>query len=305
MYEQLVDRAMQDKEKYSYDYRIILPDGTIRFVYSVTQPFINQSGLLEFIGTVMDITERRVIEENLRTAQSELVRAARLTTMGEFLASIAHEIKQPLASVVTNAETGVRWLDRDPLDRGRVRKALLGAASAGNRAAEVVDSIRAMAKKAEPQFVKFDIKSLVEGILELVREELRRHDVVVRMNLNVYCREIYGDRVQLQQVLLNLILNGIEAMTLVMDRARVLEISGEPAEPNFLLIKVEDTGTGIDSELAPRIFESFHTTKLHGMGIGLSICRTIIEAHGGTIWAAPRSPHGAALCFTVLTERLV
>jgi PAS domain S-box-containing protein len=303
MYEQSVERATRDQEKYSYDYRIILPDGSIRFAYSVTQPLINQGGGLEFIGTVIDITERRAIEENLRTAQSDLARAARLTTMGELLATIAHEIKQPLASVVTIAETGVRWLDREPLDRGKVRKALLGAASAGNRAAEVMDSIRAMAKNSEPQFTKLDIKSLIEGILELVRAELRRHDIVVRMNLDAYHREIYGDRVQLQQVLLNLILNGVEAMTSVMDRARVLEISGALAEPNCLLIKIEDTGTGIDPELARRMFESFHTTKPHGLGLGLSICRSIIEAHGGRIWVAPRLPHGATLCFTVLTEK--
>jgi C4-dicarboxylate-specific signal transduction histidine kinase len=240
----------------------------------------------------------------LRTAQSDLARTARLTTMGELLATIAHEIKQPLASVVTIAEAGVRWLDREPLDRGRVRKALLGAASAGNQAAEVMDSIRAMAKNSEPQFTKLDIKLLIEGILELVRAELRRHDIVVRMDLDSYHREIYGDRVQLQQVLLNLILNGVEAMTSVMDRARVLEIYGALAETNCLLVKIEDTGTGIDPELARRMFESFHTTKPHGLGLGLSICRSIIEAHGGRIWAAPRSPHGASLCFTVLTEKL-
>jgi PAS domain S-box-containing protein len=302
MYEQSVERAIRIKEKYSYDYRIVLPDDSIRFVYSVTQPFLNQSGVLEFMGTVIDITERRTAEENLRAAQSELARAARLTTMGELLASIAHEIKQPLASVVTNAETGVRWLDKDPPDRSKVRKALLGAVSAGNRATEVVDSIRAMAKKSEPEFVKLDIKILIEGILELARAELRRHDIVVRMDLDAHCREIYGDRVQLQQVLLNLILNGVEAMVAVTDRARVLDISGTIAESNCLLIKIEDTGTGIDSELARRMFESFHTTKPHGLGLGLSICRSIVEAHGGRISVAPRSPHGATLSFTVLTE---
>jgi predicted ATPase/signal transduction histidine kinase/GAF domain-containing protein len=303
VFDKSVQRAMRDREKYIYDYRIILPDDSIRVVYSVTQPFINQSGELEFIGTVVDITERRAIRENLRAAQSELAHAARLTTMGEFLASIAHEIKQPLAAVVTNAETGLRWLDRDPLDRGKVSKALLGAVAAGKRAADVVDSIRAMAKKSEVQFVKLDIQALIEGILELVRAELQRNDVAVRLSLDSYRREIYGDKVQLQQVFLNLILNGIEAMSPVADRARILEISGEPAEPDCLMIKIEDTGTGLDSELAGRIFESFHTTKSQGLGIGLSICRSIIEAHGGRIWAAPRLPHGATLCFTVLTEK--
>ena len=303
VYDRSVERAIRDREKYSYDYRIVLPDDSIRVVYSVTQPFINQSGALEFIGTVMDITERRAIQENLRAAQSELAHAARLTTMGEFLASIAHEVKQPLAAVVTNAETGLRWLDRDPLDRAKISKALLAAADAGKRAAEVVDSIRAMARKTEPEFVKLDIQVLIEGILELARAELQRNDVAVRISLDTYRREIYGDKVQLQQVFLNLVLNGIEAMASVADRARILEISGAPVEPDCLMIKIEDTGTGLDSKLAGRIFESFHTTKPQGLGIGLSICRSIIEAHGGRIWAAPRLPHGATLCFTVLTEK--
>jgi PAS domain S-box-containing protein len=302
-YERSIERAIEDRERYSYDFRILLADGSIRFVYSVTRPFVNEAGRLEFIGTVMDITERKTIEENLRAAQSELVRTARLTTMGELLASIAHEIKQPLSSIVTSAETGVRWLEREPLDRGKVRKALLAAAVAGNRAAEVVDSIRAMAKKSPPQFVKLDIQTLVEGILELVRAELQRNDVTVRLNLDTYHQEIYGDKVQLQQVFLNLILNGIEAMASVAGRARILEISGEPADQHHLMIKIEDTGAGIDPQMTSRIFESFHTTKPQGLGIGLSICRSIIEAHGGRMWAATRLPHGATLCFTVATKK--
>jgi signal transduction histidine kinase len=160
-----------------------------------------------------------------------------------------------------------------------------------------------MARKTEPEFVKLDIQILIEGILELARAELQRNDVAVRISLDTYRREIYGDKVQLQQVFLNLVLNGIEAMASVADRARILEISGAPVEPDCLMIKIEDTGTGLDSKLAGRIFESFHTTKPQGLGIGLSICRSIIEAHGGRIWAAPRLPHGATLCFTVLTEK--
>jgi C4-dicarboxylate-specific signal transduction histidine kinase len=300
-----MEQAIEGRKRHSFDYRILLEDGSIRFVYSVTRPFINDAGRLELIGTVMDITERKTIEDNLRAAQSELARTTRLTAMGELLASIAHEIKQPLASIVTNAETGVRWLDREPLERDKVRKTLLAAMTAGNRAAEVVDSIRAMAKKAEPEFVKLDVKPLIEGILELVRAELQRNDVTVRLNPDGYRKEIYGDRVQLQQVFLNLILNGIEAMSSVTDRARTLEISGELGEQSYLTIKIEDTGTGLDPKMTNRIFESFHTTKPQGLGMGLSICRSIIEAHGGRMWAQPRVPYGATFCFTLSTGQQI
>jgi PAS domain S-box-containing protein len=300
-YERSMERAIEDRKRYSSDYRIQLDDGSIRFAYSVTRPFLNEAGRLELIGTVMDITERRTIEENLRSAQSELARTTRLTAMGELLASIAHEIKQPLSSIITSAETGVRWLDREPLERDKVRKALLVAAKAGNRAAEVVDSIRAMAKKAEPEFVKLNVKSLIEGILELVHAELQRNEIAVRLNPDGYRREIYGDKIQLQQVFLNLILNGIESMSSVTDRARILEISGELGDENYLTIKIEDTGTGLDPKMTSRIFESFQTTKPQGLGMGLSICRSIIEAHSGRMWAQPRVPCGATFCFTVPT----
>jgi C4-dicarboxylate-specific signal transduction histidine kinase len=303
MFEQAIDQAIRHKEKYIQDYRIVLPDGSIKFLHSIAQPFVKPTGGVAIIGSVIDMTERRGIEESLRSAQSELAHATRLTAMGELLASIAHEIKQPLATVVINANAGIRWLDREPLDRNEVRDTLLRAADAGERAGEIIDSIRAMTKKSEPKFAMVDIIATVEEILLLLRSELHKHDVIARTDFDMNNLMIYCDRVQLQQVLLNLIMNGVEAMASIMDRPRLMDVSGHLAEPNYLLVKVEDTGTGVDSEMAELMFDSFRTTKPNGIGIGLSICRSIIEAHGGRIWASPREPHGTMLCFTVPTTQ--
>jgi signal transduction histidine kinase len=303
MFEQTVEQAIRRKEKCTQDYRIVLPDGSIKFLHSVAQPFVKPTGGVELIGNVIDMTERRAIEERLRTAESELSHATRLTAMGALLASIAHEIKQPLAAVVTNARAGLRWLDREPLDRNEVRNTLSRAASEGLRASEIIDGIRAMTRKSDQELAVVDIKATVEELLLLVRNELQRHDIIATVDFDEGNREIYCNRVQIQQVLLNLIMNGVEAMNSVVDRPRLLNVSGQPAESKYLLVKVEDTGTGIGSEMVERMFESFYTTKPNGMGIGLSICRSIVEAHGGSIWASPCAPHGTMLCFTVPTTR--
>jgi PAS domain S-box-containing protein len=303
MLEQTIDQAIRHNEKYIKDYRIVLPDGSIKFLHSIAQPFVKPTGGVAIIGSVIDMTERRGIEESLRSAQSELAHAIRLTAMGELLASIAHEIKQPLAAVVINANAGIRWLDREPLDRNEVRDTLLRAADAGKRAGEIIDSIRALTKKSEPKFVMVDIIAAVEEVLLLLRSELHIHDVIARTDFDMNNRMIYCDSVQLQQVLFNLIMNGVEAMASIMDRPRLMDVSGHLAEPNYLLVKVEDTGTGVDSEMAELMFDSFRTTKPNGIGIGLSICRSIIAAHGGRIWASPRERHGTVLCFTVPTTQ--
>jgi signal transduction histidine kinase len=248
-----------------------------------------------------EVTARRNAEAKLQDMMSELSHAARLTTMGQLLASIAHEIKQPLAAVVANAQSGVRWLSRDPVDFNEVRNSLLQAGAAGVRAGEIIDSIRAMTTKSEPKFAMLDIKALTEELLALVRGELQRYTIVVAIDFRVKNPEVYADRLQLQQVLLNVIMNAIESMVSVSDRPRVLEISGQLAEPNYVLVNVGDTGSGIDSKVVDRIFDPFQTTKPNGMGIGLSICRSIVEAHGGRIWASPRAPHGATVSFTLPT----
>jgi PAS domain S-box-containing protein len=250
-------------------------------------------------GVAVDITERKRAEEGLRDARADVERMARLTTMGELTASIAHEINQPLAAIVTQSEAALRFLDRGEPDLDEVQDALSAIRQDGMRAGEVIRGLRALARKSGPQLAKLDIDDVIRQVLALVGGELRRHDVVLRTELAVDDRPVMGDRIQLQQVLLNLTMNGVEAMKGVTERARELSISSTLAEPSSVLVAVEDTGTGLDPSAAERVFQPFFTTKSDGLGMGLAICRSIIEAHGGRLWMSPHAPHGADVRFTV------
>ncbi|HEY1944870.1 MAG TPA: ATP-binding protein, partial [Roseiarcus sp.] len=294
-----IARVLRERGRFQHEYRIALPDGSVKHLQSMGQPEISESGDIEFVGTVMDVTERRHAEEALRNAQAELARVARVTTMGELAASIAHEINQPLAGVVTNGEAGLRWLNRDKPDLDETRSALSRIVRDGTRAAEVIRGLRALAKKSGPELAKLDINDVIREVLALTRGELQRHDVALRTDLAAGARPVMGDRVQLQQVLLNLIMNGVEAMRGITERPRELTVSSMLAEPNSLLVAVEDTGPGLDPAVAQHVFEPFFTTKSEGLGMGLAICRSIVEAHGGRLWMSPRTPHGADVRFTV------
>ncbi len=243
--------------------------------------------------------DRQKAEEALRNSQADLARVARLTTMGELAASLAHEINQPLAAIVTNGDAALRWLNRDNPDLGEARHALSSIVRDGARAGGVIRGLRALAKKSEPERAMFDINVAIEEVLTLTRSELQRHGVALHTDLSADDRPVFGDRVQLQQVLLNLIMNGIEAMKAVAAQTRELGVSSALTEQGSVLVAVEDTGTGLDPAIEQRIFEPFFTTKSDGLGMGLSICRSIIEAHGGRLWVSPRAPHGTVLRFTV------
>jgi PAS domain S-box-containing protein len=298
--EKTLDCAVREKRNFDSEFRIILPDESIRHVHGVGHAVVGESDdSVEFIGTTIDITERKRAEEALRNAQAELARVGRLTTMGELAASIAHEINQPLSAIVTNANAGLRWLNRGEPDLDETRGAISRIASDGVRAADVIRGLRAMATKTGPDLASFDINDAIQEVLALTRSERQQHGVELRTDLFTGDRLAFGDRVQVQQVTLNLIMNGIEAMSAVTDRPRVLAISSEHVEAGGVVVAVEDTGTGLDPTSADRIFDPFFTTKPNGMGMGLSICRSIIEAHGGRFWASPRAPHGAAFRFTV------
>ncbi|MDB5406056.1 MAG: protein NO-binding rane sensor [Rhodospirillales bacterium] len=252
-----------------------------------------------------EAAEHRRADEALRNAQAELARVARLTTMGELVASIAHELNQPLAAAVTSGDACLSWLSRDVPALDEARRSVLRITRDVQRAVGMIRSLRALAKKSEPHLSEFDITGAIQEVLALIRSELLRHGVVLHTDLSADLRPVFGDRVQLQQVLLNLITNGVDAMSAVTDRPKMLAISSKPVEAGGVLVAVEDSGTGLDPATADRIFDPFFTTKPDGMGMGLRICRSIIDAHGGRFWAAPRVPCGAAFRFTVPGYRRV
>ena len=298
-FERVLDKALRERCRFQHEYRIVLPDGSVKHVQTVGQPEVADSDEVEFIGTVMDITERRRAEEALRNTQADLARIARLTTMGELVASIGHELNQPLAAVVTNGSACLRWLDREKPDLDKARQSVAHIVRDAGHAGEVIRGLRALAKKSGPQLTQLELNGAIQEVLALIGGELQRRGVSLRTALAAANRPIIGDRVQLQQVVLNLILNGVEAMNSVTDRPKVLAISSEMVEPGAVQVAVEDSGTGLDPSTAERIFDPFFTTKSEGMGMGLSICRSIIDAHGGRLWATPRLPCGTVFRFTL------
>jgi PAS domain S-box-containing protein len=298
-FEQILAIAERERTPFQIEYRIALPDGTVKHLQSVGRPEVTSSGELELVATVMDITERRRGEETLRNAQADLAHVARLTTMGELLASIAHEINQPLAAIVTSGAAALRWLDRDEPNLADAKNTLSRIVRDGMRAGDVIRGLRALAQKAGPHLARFDINDAIREVLALTANEIRRHGVLLQTDLPAGEWTVFGDRVQLQQVLLNLIMNAVDAMKPVEQSARELRVSVGHAEEGPIVVAVEDSGTGLDASTAERMFDPFFTTKPSGLGMGLSICRSIVQAHDGRLWASPRAPRGTAFRFTL------
>ena len=246
-----------------------------------------------------DITEIKRSEDALRFSIREIGQADRHTTMSELTASIAHEINQPLSAIVTNSQAGLRWLARADPDLDEVRKVLNRIADDGRRAGEVVSSIRAMFGEGRREKLSVKVNDLICDVLTLVHAELERQHIALQMELSDGVFEIIADRVQLQQVLLNLFNNALEAMSSVTGRPRVLSVKSQTLEPSDIAILVEDSGAGIDLKNMDRIYDAFFTTKARGMGMGLSICRSIIEAHGGRLWASHGTTHGTIFYITL------
>ena len=246
-----------------------------------------------------DITERRRAEESARQAEAKLARVVRQTTMGEFAASIAHELRQPLAAIAMNGSAALRWLNRETPQLDEARDAASRVVREATRADEIIKGLRILVGKSELQRSALDVKEVVDEVLELSRGELRRHEISVQNLVPFALPPAFGDRIQLQQVLINLILNAMEAMARSGDRPRVLTLRAEIAEPTGVGVVVEDSGPGLDRATADRIFDPFFTTKSSGLGMGLSICRSIIEAHGGELSVSSRSPHGTIARFTL------
>ena len=254
-----------------------------------------------FIGTVIDATEAKRAQDALRETQSKLERVTRLTTVHAVTASIAHEVNQPLTAIVTSGHAALQWLRRSPPDVAKVAESIDQIISDGHRASRVVASVRTMFKKDEHAKVHLDVNKVIEEVLALLRGELNSRRVSVRTELSQELPWISAERVQLQQVVLNLVLNAGEAMDTMPAGARMLTIRSEACALNEVIIAVEDSGPGIDPKDTNRIFDAFFTTKPQGMGMGLSICRSIIESHGGRLWATARRPHGSIFYVKLLS----
>jgi PAS domain S-box-containing protein len=298
-----LDRAITEKSDYEVEFRILLPGGSVKYIYTVGHPVLNASGdLVQFVGSSTDITERKRAEEALRQAQADLAHVSRMTTMGELTASIAHEVNQPLTAIVTNASASMRWLASQPPNLEEASEALVRVINEGHRAGEVIARVRALARKESPQKNWIDINETILEVLALTRSQVQRNRIALATQLATDLPLILGDRIQLQQVLLNLILNAVEAMCGASESPRQLQVSASKDETRGVLVAVCDSGPGLGAESLDRLFETFYTTKADGMGMGLSISRSIIEAHGGRLWATANDGSGVTFQFSLPTN---
>jgi PAS domain S-box-containing protein len=295
----IFDRARRDGGDFDHTYRLQLADHSVKYLHMIAHGTCDEAGRLEYIGAIQDVTERRRADEALVSARSELARVSRITSMGALAASIAHEVNQPLAGILTNANTCLRMLAADPPDVGGARETARRTIRDGNRACDVVTRLRSFFVKKDWTTEPVDLNEATREVIALSSSQLQRARVVVRPELADDLPPVAGDRVQLQQVVLNLLLNAADAMSGIEDHPRHLMIRTERTEDNHVRVTMQDAGVGIASQDVEQLFEPFYTTKSGGMGIGLSVSRTIIESHHGRLWAVPNEGPGATFSFSI------
>ena len=297
--QRFIERASRDGGDWDVEHRLLLPDGAVTSLHVVVHAVRDEAGVLSFVGAVMDVTAAKRAEEAVQAAQAELAHVARMTTLGELTAWIAHEVNQPLAGIVTNGTACLQWLGQKSPALDEARSSVEDMISDAQRAGDVILEIRALSRKTAPKRAPLDINDLIQGVVRLVARDAQAHGASVRLNLAPALPAVVGDRVQLQQVVINLVINAIQAMASVTAGPRELSIRSRRNEAGHVLIEVADSGHGIGSNNADQLFKAFFTTKPAGMGMGLSICRSIIEAHGGNVWATENTPSGAVFHFTL------
>lgn len=295
----MIDRTQAGEPDFEYECRLLMPDGSVKYLHLVAEGTRDQDGRLEYIGAVQDVTGRRLADEALGKARSELAHVARVTSLGALTASIAHEVSQPLSGIITNASTCLRMLAADPPDVDGAQETARRTLRDGNRASEVIARLRALFSKKDLTEESVDLNEAAREVVALSVSELRRSRVVLRAELARDLPQVTGDRVQLQQVILNLLLNAADAMTTVEDRPRQVVIRTATEGEDQVRLAVQDAGVGLGPQGADKLFDAFYTTKSGGMGIGLSVSRSIVERHNGRLWAEPNDGPGATFAFAI------
>jgi len=298
-----IDRTLRCEGEIDVRHRLLMPDGELKYVHVLSRPSHTRDGECEYLGALTDVTEAVLAEQALHRSQVQLAHATRVTMLGELAASIAHEVNQPLAAISTNGEACLRWLNRPQPELDEAKATVTSILEASARATGVIRRIRALARRSDPQYVELDLKSVVEESVDMVRRELNTHHVALMLGLTPDLPPVNGDRVQLQQVFINLLMNAMQAMHACRPGQAVLTVQTQRNPDGALQVSISDSGPGIPASAVPRLFEAFYSTKEDGMGMGLPICRSIIENHGGRIWVkqpAPDSPvAGATILFTL------
>jgi C4-dicarboxylate-specific signal transduction histidine kinase len=297
--ETMAEHARNGSDDLEWQYRLIMPDRAIKYLHAVAHATRDQDGQLEYIAAVSDVTAHRLSEEARDKARSDLAHVARVTSLGVLAASIAHEVNQPLSGIITNASTCLRMLSAEPPDLGGARETARRMIRDGNRASDVITRLRALFGKKEATTELVDLNAAAREVIALSLSELQRSRVALHVDLAAELPAVVGDRVQLQQVILNLLLNASEAMSGVEDLAKRLMIRTERDGSGGVRLTVQDVGVGFEAQAVNSMFEAFYTTKSEGMGIGLSVSRSIIERHHGRIWAAPNDGPGATFAFSI------
>jgi PAS domain S-box-containing protein len=301
---QVVARASQDGKDFDFEHRLLMPDGSVKYVHVVAHCEKGEPGEVEYVGALMDVTavkeaegKIKLAEEALRQAQADLAHVNRVTTMGELTASLAHEVNQPLSAIAANGHACLRWLSADPPNLAKAREAAERIIRDGQDAGEIVRRVRALFRRTPGEKDVLDLNEVIGEVLRLLRGDAGKRGIAVETDLDKKLPSVVADRIQLQQVVLNLVLNGIEAMDQVVDHPKTIFIRSAWESPNAAVVEVRDNGAGFENP--ERAFEAFFTTKQNGMGMGLAICRSIIEAHHGRLWVARSEGPGATVCFTI------
>jgi C4-dicarboxylate-specific signal transduction histidine kinase len=299
VFERMVDEARRDANDFEWHYRLVMPDHSIKYLHAVAHATRDEHGQLEYIATIQDVTARRLSEEAFDKARAQLTHVARVTSLGALTASIAHELNQPLAGTITNANTCVRMLAADPPDVDGALETARRTIRDGNRASEMIARLRALFVKKESTTEPLDLNEATREVIALSSSELRRNRIVIQSELADDLPTITGDRIQLQQVIVNLLRNASDAMLAVHDRPRELLIRTGHDGGDRVRVTVRDTGVGVDRQSMDKLFDAFYTTKSDGMGIGLSVSRSIVERHHGRLWAELNDGPGATFLFSI------